>query len=174
MEGQLHQAQRMESIGQLAGGIAHDFNNLLMVISNYAEWALEQVADNEPLRKDVEEIRKAADRAAALTHQLLIFSRREPAEPKIIDLNTTIAGMQEMLGRTLGEHISFQTRSDARTVRGRDRPGAARAGDREPGAQREGRDGRGRTPCWSKQGPRASRTSAMIETAWTGSTSNSG
>ena len=112
LEGQLHQAQRMESIGQLAGGIAHDFNNLLMVISNYAEWALEQLVDNEPVRKDVEEIRKAADRAAALTHQLLIFSRREQAEPKIIDLNATIAGMQEMLGRTLGEHISFQTRAD--------------------------------------------------------------
>ena len=77
LERRLQQAQRMESVGQLAGGIAHDFNNLLAVILNYANFIRGEVGGDDPIRGDVEEIYRAAERAAALTHQLLVFSRRE-------------------------------------------------------------------------------------------------
>ena len=110
LEAQLQQAQRLESVGQLAGGVAHDFNNLLMVITNYADWALEQLDPGSPVRPDVEEIRRAADRAAALTHQLLIFSRREVVNPEVLDLNTVVTDMENLLARTLGEHIELTTR----------------------------------------------------------------
>ncbi|HXA41497.1 MAG TPA: PAS domain S-box protein [Candidatus Solibacter sp.] len=110
LEAQLHQSQRLESLGQLAGGVAHDFNNLLAVIVNYAGFVAEEVGDNESLKSDVEEIRKAAERAAALTHQLLIFGRREVIQPRVLDLNSVIADMEKLLRRTLGEHIDLRIR----------------------------------------------------------------
>jgi PAS domain S-box-containing protein len=115
---QLHQSQRLESLGQLAGGIAHDFNNLLVVILNYATFvndALVGAGAAEALAEalaDVEQIRRAAERAAALTHQLLMFSRREVVNPKVLDLNAIVADLDKLLRRTIGEHIVLTARLD--------------------------------------------------------------
>ena len=110
LETQLQQAQRMESIGGLAGGIAHDFNNILGVIIGNAEMALSQIRPDEPLYEELMEIRKAAERSASLTRQLLAFARRQPAAPKVLDLNKTVADMTNMLQRLIGENISLNWR----------------------------------------------------------------
>jgi signal transduction histidine kinase len=102
---QLRQAQKMEAIGRLAGGVAHDFNNLLTAIIGYTESIVER-GELEPLtRRDVGQIRKTADRAAALTRQLLAFSRKQILNPTILDLNETVSGMLQMLPRVIGDHI---------------------------------------------------------------------
>ncbi len=108
---QLRQSQKMEAIGQLAGGIAHDFNNLLAIILGYSDFLLvdECIAGTEA-RLKVEEIRRAADRAASLTNQILAFSRRQPLRPKIVSLNAVVTGMEALLRRTLGEDIEFVAR----------------------------------------------------------------
>jgi PAS domain S-box-containing protein len=109
---QLHQAQRLESVGQLAGGIAHDFNNILGVIMNYAEFvADEQEPDSQALH-DVEEIRRATKRAATLTRQLLIFSRREVVKPEMLDLRQIISGLENLLDMALGERVEMETLFD--------------------------------------------------------------
>ncbi|OGP59910.1 MAG: hypothetical protein A2V65_07075, partial [Deltaproteobacteria bacterium RBG_13_49_15] len=107
LEAQLQQAQKMESVGRLAGGVAHDFNNMLGVIIGHAELAMEQVVPVQPLYADLTEIRKAAQRSADLTRQLLAFARRQTAAPRILDLNDTISGMLNMLGRLIGEDIDL-------------------------------------------------------------------
>ncbi len=104
-EAQLRQSQKMEAVGRLAGGVAHDFNNLLTVIRGYSELLLARLPADEPIRKDMIEIKKAADRASGLTRQLLAFSRRQFIAPKVIDLNALIANMDGMLRRLLGEDI---------------------------------------------------------------------
>jgi PAS domain S-box-containing protein len=109
LERELQQAQRLESVGQLAGGIAHDFNNLIAVIINYATFAADELQDRPSIRDDVEEIRRAAERAAALTRQLLIFSRREVTHPERLDLNSVVGDMRKLLQRTIGEHIDLVT-----------------------------------------------------------------
>jgi PAS domain S-box-containing protein len=109
MEERLRQAQRMEAIGTLSGGVAHDFNNLLTVIRGYAHQLLESRPDPEKARAQVERIDEAAERAAALTSQLLAFSRRQVLQPKIFDLNALTAGLDEMLRRLIGEHIEMNT-----------------------------------------------------------------
>jgi hypothetical protein len=118
MERQHHQSQRLESLGQLAGGVAHDFNNLLAVILNYAAFVEEEVGgaadDGVPgrwteVRGDVEQIRRAAERATALTHQLLAFGRREVVQPRLLNLNDVVADVEQLLHRTLGEHIDLRT-----------------------------------------------------------------
>jgi PAS domain S-box-containing protein len=106
---QLHQAQRMESVGQLAGGIAHDFNNILGVIMNYAEFVADVQAPGSEAFDDVEEIRRAAERAAALTRQLLIFSRREVVQPEVLDLGQVVSGLENLLHRALGERVELET-----------------------------------------------------------------
>jgi PAS domain S-box-containing protein len=120
LQTQLHQAQRLENLGQLAGGIAHDFNNLLGVIINYATFVSEEmdVASEsdwggrwETASDDVGQIKLAAERAARLTHQLLAFARREVVRPQVIDLDQVISGVTEMLSRTLGGHIEVTTSS---------------------------------------------------------------
>ncbi len=108
-EEQLRQAQKMEAVGRLAGGIAHDFNNILTAIAGYSELLLGRIGEAGQLRKDVEGIRKAAERAAALTRQLLAFSRRQVLQPKVLDLNAVVAGMAPMLRRLIGENIELIT-----------------------------------------------------------------
>ena len=104
-ESQLRQAQRMEAVGRLAGGMAHDFNNLLTVIRGYSELLLGRLGPADAMRKDTEEIKKAADRATGLTRQLLSFSRRQFVETKVLDLNTLVANMDGMLRRLIGEDL---------------------------------------------------------------------
>jgi PAS domain S-box-containing protein len=112
LEGQLRHAQKMEAVGRLAGGIAHDFNNLLTAINGYSELLLEELDQRHPRRRQVEEIRKAGERAAALTQQLLAFSRRQVLQPKILDLNLVVAGMEELLRRLIGEDVELVTALD--------------------------------------------------------------
>ncbi len=107
LESQLRQAQKMESVGRLAGGVAHDFNNMLGVILGHAEMALELENESEPLLNNLTEIRKAAERSANLTRQLLAFARKQTVSPKVLDLNETIGGMYNMLRRLIGENITL-------------------------------------------------------------------
>ena len=101
------QAARLESIGRLAGGIAHDFNNLLTAILGYTELLLGERSATDPDRADLEEIEKAGRRAAALTQQLLAFSRKQVLMPKDVDLNETVAGLQSLLTRLIREDITL-------------------------------------------------------------------
>jgi PAS domain S-box-containing protein len=109
LEDQLRQSQKMEAIGRLAGGIAHDFNNLLTVIKGYSELMLEELELADPLHSEVEEIKKAADRAASLTRQLLAFSRQQVLAPRVLDLNAVVHNMDRLLHRLLGEDIELTT-----------------------------------------------------------------
>ena len=104
-EEQLRHAQKMEAIGRLAGGVAHDFNNLLTAVVGYADLIGERIDPEDPIARDVAEIRKAADRATALTRQLLAFSRKQFLNPTVMDLNDTVQGLRHMLPRVIGEHI---------------------------------------------------------------------
>jgi PAS domain S-box-containing protein len=112
LEGQVRQAQKMEAVGRLAGGIAHDFNNLMTAVTGFAELALARMPQGSRLRNDIEEIRRAGERAASLTRQLLAFSRRQVMEPRLLDLNAVVAGMEQMLRRVIGEHIQLATSMD--------------------------------------------------------------
>ena len=107
LEARLQQAEKMESVGQLAGGVAHDFNNMLGVILGHSELAMAKIDTSQPLYEDLEEIRKAATRSADITRQLLAFARKQTVTPKVIDLNPTIEGMLKMLRRLIGENIQL-------------------------------------------------------------------
>ena len=108
LEGELRQAQRMETVGQLAGGVAHDFNNLLTAINGRTEFLAEGTNLTATQREDVEEIRLATGRAASLTRQLLAFSRKQVLTPRVVNLNAVVRGMEPMLRRLIGEDILVQ------------------------------------------------------------------
>jgi signal transduction histidine kinase len=110
LQAQFEQSQRMEAIGLLAGGIAHDFNNLLTVITGYVDLGIDSLGPDEPLRRNLEEVRNAADRATSLTRQLLAFSRRQSTSPRLMDLNDVIQQSGSLLRRVLREDIVFETR----------------------------------------------------------------
>lgn len=107
LENQLQQAQKIESIGQLAGGVAHDFNNMLGVILGHTELALRKSERARPVVADLQEIQKAAKHSADLTRQLLTFARKQAIAPKVLDLNETVTGMLKMLQRLIGENIQL-------------------------------------------------------------------
>ncbi|HEY6158167.1 MAG TPA: response regulator [Gemmatimonadales bacterium] len=112
LERQLLQAQKMEAVGRLAGGVAHDFNNVLTAILGYTGLLLDGLPTLSPLRPDLEEIRRAAERGAGLTHQLLAFSRKQVLETRVLDLNELVADMDRLLQRLLGEDIAVVTNLD--------------------------------------------------------------
>jgi two-component system cell cycle sensor histidine kinase/response regulator CckA len=110
-DAELRQAQKMEAVGRLAGGVAHDFNNVLTAIFGYADLLLDQFTDDDPRRADVREIRSAAERAAALTRQLLAFSRKQMIQPRILDLNEVVGSLEKLLSRLVGEDIPVEIRA---------------------------------------------------------------
>jgi PAS domain S-box-containing protein len=110
LEAQYQQAQKMEAVGRLAGGVAHDFNNLLTAILGYCELLLAETEAKDPRRADISEILKAGQKAAALTRQLLAFSRKQIVEPTMLDLSAVAAEMKEMIGRLIGEDVKLVVR----------------------------------------------------------------
>ena len=112
MQEKLRSAQQMEAIGRLAGGIAHDFNNLMNIVLGYAEFVSAENDLTEGIENSLSQIRKAAERAVSLTHQLLAFSRKQVLQPTIVDLNEIVTDTQKMLGRVIGEDIQFEAHLD--------------------------------------------------------------
>ncbi len=113
LQQQLVQSQKMEAVGRLAGGIAHDFNNLLTVITSYSDLLLEDLAPTDPKRQDLEQVRHAADGAAALTRQLLAFSRQQVLAPRVVNLSAVVQGVEKMLRRVIGEDVDLVTALDS-------------------------------------------------------------
>ena len=109
LEEQLRQSQKMEAVGKLAGGIAHDFNNLLTIILGYSDIAIRKFSASDPMQNIINEIKKAGERASALTKQLLAYSRKQVLQPQVFDLNDLIANLNAMLRRLIGEDIEFVT-----------------------------------------------------------------
>src|SRR5213593_2881682 len=107
LEQQLRQALKMEAIGKLAGGVAHDFNNLVTIITGYSDMVLSRIGPEDAMRRDIEQIKKAGDRAHSLTRQLLAFSRRQMLQPKVLDLNAVVTNLEPMLQRLIGENIEL-------------------------------------------------------------------
>ena len=122
-EEQLRQAQKMEAVGRLAGGVAHDFNNVLTAIFGYTDLLLDQLRSDDPRRSDVEEIRRAAERAASLTRQLLAFSRKQIMQPHLLNLNEVITSVRKLLARLAGEDIRLEINTDQQLVTVRADPG---------------------------------------------------
>ena len=144
-EEQLQQARKMEAIGRLAGGIAHDFNNLLTVMSGYCDLAAEQTPPGTPLAADIAEVRKAAERAASLTRQLLAFSRKQVMQTRAVDITALVRNLETMLRRVIGEDVELSIRLDPEAGAIRVDPGqldqvlvnlAANARDAMPGGGR--------------------------------------
>ncbi len=123
LESQLRQAQKMEAIGRLAGGVAHDFNNLLNVILGYSEMVLGEIGTDDPHRARIEQVRKAGERAASLTRQLLAFSRKQVMQPRVLDLGALVAEMEKMLRRLIGEDVELIIRAQAGALRIKADPG---------------------------------------------------
>jgi PAS domain S-box-containing protein len=109
LEEQLRHSQKMEAIGRLTAGVAHDFNNLLTVINGYSDLSLREISPSDPVRKKIDEVRKAGDQAAALTRQLLAFGRKQPSQSKIVDVNAAVQSNMNILRRVLGEDVELVT-----------------------------------------------------------------
>ncbi|MGH7673512.1 MAG: ATP-binding protein, partial [Gemmatimonadales bacterium] len=107
LEDEVRQLQKMDAVGRLAGGVAHDFNNLLMVVRGRSELLLHHIGRENPMRRHLELIQQTAERAVALTQQLLTFSRKQVVQPRVIDLNAVVAGVEQMLRRLIGEHLEM-------------------------------------------------------------------
>jgi signal transduction histidine kinase len=112
LEGQLRQAQKLESVGRLAGGVAHDFNNLLTLINGYGDAVLKGLRPTDPLYPYAEEIKRAGEHAASLTNQLLTFSRKQVIQPRALDMNAIVNDAERMLQRLIGEDIELVTTLD--------------------------------------------------------------
>jgi signal transduction histidine kinase/CheY-like chemotaxis protein len=119
LELQVQRAQKMEAVGRLAGGIAHDFNNLLVAILGYGDMLAASIPESDPLRRCVEQIQRAGDRAVSLTRQLLAFSRRQVIDCRVLSPNEVVAGMEPMLRRLIGENLVLETRLDPSLARTR-------------------------------------------------------
>lgn len=124
LENQFRQSQKMEAVGRLAGGVAHDFNNILCVIIGYSELSLHRLDPDHPIAKNAVEIKNAANRAASLTRHLLAFSRQQVLYPRILDLNTVVHSLNQMLPRMIGEDISLTFKPEvpwaaSRLIRGK-------------------------------------------------------
>src|SRR5262245_38966722 len=113
LEDQLRQAHKMEAVGQLAGGVAHDFNNVLTVIQGFSDLVLSELSSDDPIAQSVAEIKRASERAAELTRQLLAFSRRAVIRPVILDLNAVVSEAENMLRRLIGEDVDLEVSLDA-------------------------------------------------------------
>ena len=146
LEAQLRQAQKMEAVGRLAGGIAHDFNNLLAVIMGHSDLIRSVLQKGDALAHDVEQIRRASERAASLTRQLLAFSRRQFLQPQVIDVNTLVGNLATMLRRLIGEDVQLELRLDADAGRVSADPGQLEQVVDEPHRQRARRHAAGRPP----------------------------
>jgi two-component system, cell cycle sensor histidine kinase and response regulator CckA len=109
LEEQLRHAQRLEAVGRLAGGIAHEFNNMMTVVTGYGELLLSRLGAGDPMRPEIEQIKRAGDRAASLTRQLLAFSRKQVLQPRELDLNAVVLHMDKMLRRLIGEDVALVT-----------------------------------------------------------------
>ena len=123
LEEEFIQAQKMEGVGQLAGGVAHDFNNILAVIMGYSDLIMSELGPASPLQKYAEQIRHASERAAGLTRQLLIFSRKQTVQPVVLDLNDVVQDMDKMLRRLIGENIEMTMIPGKQTGRVKADPG---------------------------------------------------
>ena len=156
LEEELRQAQKMEAVGRLAGGVAHDFNNLLTIITGRTHLVLGRLKADDPVRRSVEVIQKTADRAAALTRQLLAFSRKQVLQRKVLDLNAMVADVSTMLRRLIGEDVDLLLTPGPSAGRVNADPGPARAGADEPGRERARRDAAGRH-ARPRDRPRAAR-----------------
>ncbi len=157
LETQLRQAQKMEAVGRLAGGVAHDFNNMLTAIMSYAELLGVDLPEDVALRENLDEIRQAARRAAGLTRQLLAFSRQQILEPRVLDANDVVTGLEKMLVRIIGEDVRARDEAHAghRSRAGRSGPGGA--GDPESRDQRARRHAKRRAPGHRDRGRGARR-----------------